>query len=313
MKLLTIIVNYKTAEMTIRAIRSLMTELAGIPGARAVVVDNDSQDGSHDRIAQAITEEGWSDRVTLLASGHNGGFGYGNNVGIRHGLESSDPPEYLYLLNSDAFPDPGSIRALVGFLDAHPEAGIAGSYIHGPDGDPHQTSFRFPTAVSEFEAGLRLGVVSKLLRSWIVPLPIPTSAQQVDWLAGASMMIRRDVLRTVGLFDETFFLYFEETDLCRRAQGEGWATYFVPESSVAHIGSVSTGMKDTKRRTPSYWFASRRHYFLKNHGRRYLWAANAAFVVGFSLWRVRRRVQGKPDPDRPSFLSDFIRYNLLHP
>ena len=111
----------------------------------------------------------------------------------------------------------------------------------------------------------RIGLVSRLLRRSIVAPPPARVACRVDWLAGASMMIRRPVLDEAGLFDEAFFLYFEETDLCRRALAAGWSTWYVPESRVAHIGSASTGMKRREPR-PAYWFASRRHYLRKHDG-----------------------------------------------
>jgi len=139
---------------------------------------------------------------------------------------------------------------------------------------------------------------------------MPTETIQVDWLAGASMLIRRQVLEDIGLMDDTFFLYFEETDYCRRAREAGWTTHYVVESSVTHIGSVSTGMKDKSKPTPTFWYASRRHYFLKNHGRLYLWAANLAFVLGASLCRIRYRLANRPILDPDHHLRDFIRFNF---
>lgn len=311
MKLLAVIVNYKTAQMTLAALTALVRELGTIPGSRGIVVDNASADGSYEEILQAVASRGWSNLIEVVRSDRNGGYGYGNNFGIRRGLAAGDPPDYIYLLNSDAFPDPGSVRVLVDFLETHPAAGIAGSYIHGPDGTPHETAFRFPSWKSEFESTLGIGVVSRLLRDWVVALPIPKQAQRVDWLAGASMMIRRTVLEEVGLFDEAFFLYFEETDLCRRAQLAGWPTFYIPESSVAHIGSASTGMKDLTKRTPPYYFGSRRHYFLKNHGALYLLAANLSWVLGFSVGHIRRRLMNRPDRvHRARAFVDFIHYNF---
>jgi hypothetical protein len=150
------------------------------------------------------------------------------------------------------------------------------------------------------------------LSRWRVPLPLPDEDCEVDWVAGASMMIRRQVFEDVGLFDENFFLYFEETDFCRRAKEKGWSTHYVRGSAVAHIGGASTGIKDerSKRRMPAYWFDSRRHYFQKNHGDVYLALSDVLFALGHSLWRVRRRVQNKPDPDPPSLLADFLVHSL---
>jgi N-acetylglucosaminyl-diphospho-decaprenol L-rhamnosyltransferase len=311
MKLYAVLVNYRTPDMTLEALDALMRELEGFPDARVEVVDNDSGDGSLGKLEEAVASAGWGERVTVTSTDRNGGFAYGNNHAIRHALDHPDPPDYVYLLNSDAFPDPGAVGRLVEFLEERLEVGIAGSYIHGPDGDFHITAFRFPSLASELQGTARLGILTRLLRGFTVPLPLPEETREVDWLAGASMLIRREVLEQVGLLDETFFLYFEETDFCRRARLSGWPTWYVRDSSVTHIGSVSTGMKDRSRRMPSFWFASRRHYFRKNHGRLYLAAADALWLIGFASWRVRRLLQRKPDPDPPRLLGDFVRYNLL--
>jgi GT2 family glycosyltransferase len=308
MRLLAIILNYKTAAMTVRSLESLVPELREIEGARAVVVDNDSQDGSFEHIRAHVANRGLCDLVEVVASGHNGGFGAGNNFAMRRALASADPPAYVYLLNSDAFPEAGAVRALLDYMEGHPDVGITGSYVHGTDGVPHHTAFQFPSALSELEGSLQLGLVSKLLADHVVALPIPEATRQVDWLAGASMMMRRQMLEEVGLFDETFFLYFEETDLCRRAALHGWPTVYVRESSVTHIGSASTGLGDETRRMPQFWFDSRRHYFLKNHGPRGLWLANAAFLTGHSLFRLKRLLKGDRAPLRPQLLRDFVRH-----
>ncbi len=313
MKILVSIVNYKTADMTFQAVQAALRELEPFreAGFHVVVVDNDSQDGSLEQLQTRVREEHLSDVVTVLASPKNGGFGYGNNVAVRGALDGATPPDFVYLLNSDAFPDAGAIATLVDYLEAHPAVGIAGSYIHGPDGEPHRTAFRFPSIASEFEDSVRLGIVTKLLQRRMIHFPIPQSPERVDWLAGASMMIRRSVLQDVGLFDETFFLYFEETDLCRRALLRGWPTVYVPQSSVTHIGGATTQTKDMSRPVPTYWFDSRSYYLRKSHGRMYLHAANAARLAGSAFWEVRRRIQRKSNADDPPhYLRDFFRHSV---
>jgi GT2 family glycosyltransferase len=100
-------------------------------------------------------------------------------------------------------------------------------------------------------------------------------------------------------------LYFEETDLCRRAAHAGWRTHYLPDSQVAHVGSASTGMKQWDR-TPGYWFQSRDHYFTKSHGRLYAALATLARVAGTGVYELRRLLQGKPQADPNHFLSDLI-------
>ena len=300
---LCIILNWRTAEMTARAVQAAITAMAGIEGA-ITVVDNDSQDGSF----EALSAAGWPG-VRVLQSGHNGGFGAGNNHGIRAGLPDGSAPDYVYILNSDAFPAPDAIRVLVDYLDAHPQVGFAGSHIHGPEGAPHTTAFRFPSIASEFEGAAKTGPISKLLKSAIVAPDLPTTTTQVDWVAGASVLMRRSMLDQIGLFDETFFLYFEETDLFLRGARAGWQTVYVVESRVMHIGSVSTGMKEWAR-VPGYWFASRRHYFEKNHGRFYALAATAAHVAGLGIYGLRVVLQRKPRQTPPHFLRDLLRHSV---
>lgn len=309
-RVLVVSLNYKTAEMTLRSMRAALRAMHGLD-AELVVVDNASGDGSHARIAQAVASEDWAQGapIRVVQSGVNGGFGAGNNVGIRAGMSDGSAPDYVYLLNSDAFPAPDAIRQLHDHLEGHPEAGFAGSYIHGEDGDAHVTAFRFPSIWSELEGAVRFGPVSRLLSGKSVPIGVPQATQRVDWLAGASIMMRQDVLDRIGLFDETFFLYFEETDLCLRAARAGYETHYVRDSEVAHIGSVSTGMK-TWARIPGFWLDSRWHYFSKNHGRGYAALATLMHGLGGAVWRLRVLVQGKVPADPPQFLRDLLVHDL---
>ncbi len=301
-RLLTVLLNWRTAPMTLRATKAGLAAMAEVqrafPGARTdmVIVDNDSGDGSFDMLRDAARDNGWTEggAVRVIQSGHNGGFGAGNNVGIRAGMADGEAPDYVYLLNSDAFPEPGALVALLRALEADPHAGIAGSFIYGDDDVPHETAFRFPTLLSEFEESASTGPISRILSRWRVPLDIPQVTTRVDWLAGASMMIRRAVLDRIGIFDEAFFLYYEETDLCHRAARAGFGTVYVPESRVMHIGSVSTGMKSWDQ-VPDYWFDSRLYYFTKTHGAVYAALCSVALVLGAGVQMLRRPAKRRKD------------------
>lgn len=309
-RLLVVSLNYRTADMTLRSVQAALRAMAGLE-AELVIVDNDSGDGSFETIRDTLARADWAQgkSIRVIQSGVNGGFGAGNNVGIRAGLSDGSAPDYVYILNSDAFPAPDAVHRLLAHLEAHPEAGFAGSYIHGEDGAPHVTAFRFPSVWSELEGAARFGPISRLLRRKTVPLGVPQATRRVDWLAGASMLMRQSVLDEIGLFDETFFLYFEETDLCLRAARAGHQTHYVRDSHVAHIGSVSTGMKRWAR-IPGFWLDSRWHYFAKNHGRAYAAAATGMHVLGGVLWRLRRAIQRKEPADPPHFLRDLLIHDL---
>jgi N-acetylglucosaminyl-diphospho-decaprenol L-rhamnosyltransferase len=147
----------------------------------------------------------------------------------------------------------------------------------------------------------------------IAPPPQDVS-HPADWVAGASLIVRRAVFDAVGLLDSAYFLYFEEVDFCRKAARAGWPCWYVPASRVVHLVGQSSGVTDTRkpaRRVPRYWFESRRRYFRGAHGSLYTLLADVAWVTGFALWRLRRFVQRKPDTDPPHLLWDFLRYNYL--
>jgi len=306
-KLLVILLNYRTAPMTLRAAQAALADMPS--EAEMVIVDNASGDGSAQELAQGVAQMGQGARVRLICSEVNGGFGAGNNIGLTAGMSDGSAPDFFYVLNSDAFPDAGCIATLMAHLDAHPRAGFAASHVRGEDDIDHRSAFRFPTILGEFEGGARLGIFTRLLRPWVIAPPQPTEAAVVDWVAGASVIMRAKMLDEIGGFDETFFLYFEETDLMLRAARAGWECWYVPQARVVHIGSVSTGMREWQR-MPSYWFASRRHYFVKNHGVVYAAGAWAARIAGSALHSLRVRVSGRPSQDAPHFLGDLFRFGL---
>ena len=312
MQVLVVIVNYKSAALTVDCLQSLVGERP--VGLRVVVTDNGSPDDSVAVLTAAVAEHGWGDWVAVQPLGRNGGFAFGNNGAIGPALSSTPRPDYVLLLNPDTIVRPGGVAELVAFMESHPTAGLAGSRLEDPDGTPQVSAFRFPSAASEFDRGVRLGVVSKLLKRRLVAPPVPTEAVPCDWVAGASVMVRPAVFDAVGLMDAGYFMYFEEVDFCRAAQRAGWPCWYVPASRVVHlVGAVSqlSDARKHRRRRPAYWFESRRRYFVKNHGRAYAAAADAAFLAGFTLYRARRAVQRKADTDPPRMWADSVRQSVF--
>jgi N-acetylglucosaminyl-diphospho-decaprenol L-rhamnosyltransferase len=314
MRLLVVIVNYQTADLTIDCLRSLRDEVASVPGACVVVTDNASGDESAARIAAAIATNGWSPWAAFQRLDRNGGFAAGNNAALGPALGSSNPPEYVLLLNPDTIVRPGALKTLVDFMESHPRAGIAGSRLEDPDGTPQRSAFRFPTPLSELEEGARVGWLTRLLSRRVVAPPPPPGPEATEWVAGASMIVRKAVFDAIGLLDERYFMYYEEVDFCRRAKRAGWDCWYVPASRVIHLVGQSSGVTNARqsgKRRPAYWFASRRRYFLTHCGRAGTLLADLFWATGFAQWRVRRALMGKPDPDAPRLLGDFVRYNFL--
>ena len=285
-----VIVNTRTADMTIDCLRTLDAEMKLLPGLRVTVSDNASGDGSEERIRAAMQSLEWADRGTVVQVGRNAGFSAGNNAGIRNALARPVSPDYVFLLNPDTLVESGAIAKLIDFMEAHPKVGLTGSRMMYPDGRMQMSSFRFHSVWSELENSIRLGVVSKLLENKRVVIPLPDEPVQVDWVGGAAMMIRRAVLDQIGLLDETYFVYYEETDYCLRASRAGWSSWYIPQSIIVHLEGQTTGVSDKKkapkRRAP-YWFASRRHYFVHNYG--YLTALTADILGGVQCSGRRRK------------------------
>jgi N-acetylglucosaminyl-diphospho-decaprenol L-rhamnosyltransferase len=309
-----VVVNTREADLTLGCLETLDAEMRQLPGLRVYVADNNSGDGSEERIRAKMDALGWGERGKVVQVGRNGGFAVGNNAAIRAGLAMAPQPDYVFLLNPDTLVEPGAIKALVDFMEAHPRVGLTGSRMLYPDGRVQLSSFRFHSVLSELEGGMRLGLMSRLLKRWSVVVPLPDEPMQVDWVGGAAMMVRRKVLEDIGLLDERYFVYYEETDYCLRAKRAGWSSWYVPASRIVHLEGQNTGVSDRKKapkRRPRYWFESRRHYFVSNHGWVTALLADMAWAMGFATFRIRQFIQRKPQQDPPHFLWDFVRFNFF--
>lgn len=306
------IVSYKSAALAIDCLCSIESERDGFsPSLQVVVVDNASGDAP--TIEKAIKGNGWTSWVTSVSASKNGGFAYGNNLAYAQ-MRKGDPPDYIYLLNPDTIVRKGAISALVQFFESHPSVGVVGSSFEHPDGTPWPFAFRFPSLLSELESGLQFALVTRLLHRYTVPVQMGLSSQPVDWVSGASMMIRRSLFDALGGLDENFFLYFEETDFCLRAKKTGFATWYVPESRVMHIAGQSSKVTERNvalKRLPPYWFESRRRYFVCNYGYSYAMAVDAVALLACGLGAVKLAVQKRPDRRVPFFIRDLLHHSVL--
>jgi GT2 family glycosyltransferase len=309
-----VILTYKTAQLAINCLRSVAAERdAAQVRIRVVVVDNASGDLA--RISASVHDNNWNSWVKLVEAPRNGGYAYGNNLGIQHAF-SDGAPNYIYLLNPDTEVRAGAIGSLVHFLEAHPEAAIAGSSFENPDGSTWPIAFRFPSLLSELMGGIQFGPLTRLLRRWEVPLSMGSNPAQVDWICGASMLIRPGVFTAIGGLDENYFLYFEETDFCRRALGAGFPTWYVPAARVMHIMGQSTqitGLNTAPKRLPDYWFESRRRYFAVSFGIPRAMLIDIVALIAHSLGGISRLVRRRQHTAVPHFKRDLIRHSILWP
>ncbi len=313
---LVVIVNYRVGALVVDCLRSLLHEVDCSPKAvDVVVVDNLSGDDSVALIGDAIREHGWGSWARLIEAPVNGGFAYGNNLAIRDARARGQAYDFYWLLNPDTVARSGALTKLLSFIAERPQVGIVGSGVEEDDsGELWPFVFRFPNVLSEFESSVSFGPITRLLSKYAVLRPAEDDSMQVDWLSGCSFLVRDQVFQSIGLLDENYFLYYEETDFCRRAERAGWQCWYVPASRVRHMAGRSTGVSGDgamQRRVPAYWFESRRRYFRKHHSHGYNVLADAGVIVAMSFSHVRCFLQRKSDVTPPHYLKDFIRHSAL--
>lgn len=310
-RILTVIVNYRTADLVIEHFQTLADEYRSLPGSTVVIVDNASPGGADAPKLEAFAARPeFRDWVSVIASPDNLGFAKGNNLAIEAALKGPNPPDYVFLLNPDAYLRPGALGALIDFMDANPDAGLVGPRLESEDGSPHVSAFRFFTIASEFEGAARTGFVSRLLDRWRVAPPVTDEVGTADWICGAAALIRREVFEDAGLFDGEYFLYYEETDFMLQALRKGWRTWYLPTARVVHIMGRSSGVVNGKletRLTPDYWYESRGYYFRKNHGGLYAFAADLSWMAGALLYYARSILTGPRDPSLWASIRRFAK------
>jgi GT2 family glycosyltransferase len=222
-RVVVVILNWNGARDTVECMESVLK--IDYSNFEIVVVDNGSSDGSVDIIRDRF------DHILLIENKTNLGYAEGNNVGIRHAL--SHGAEYVWLLNNDTVVDINALAAMTDLAERNPDIGILGSKIYFYD-RPDLLWFAGATIDWKRAISAHVGRLEKDTGQYEVE-------KEVDRVTGCSMLIRREVLEDVGLFDEKFFLYAEEVDLCVRARKKGFHNYYVPKSIVFHKISVSTG------------------------------------------------------------------------
>lgn len=288
-EILVVIVNYRTASLAEKCLEAVARERAAGISLSAILVDGCSGDGSVAQLRAYLATSDAGSWTELLPLDFNGGFGWANNQAILH--RGDRLPPYILLLNPDAEIEPGAISTLAQILDNHPDVAAVGSQLLDIDGSPSGSAFRFPSLRNEFVRGAQTSALRRLLA--LQPSTIDVAeAGPVDWVTGASVMLRREALQQTGLFDDGFFLYFEEVELMKRMRRAGWNVWSEPASRVQHIGGASTGLEESLRPRvrPDYWYRSRKRYFTLAGGRAYGFGANLAWLAGYAMIGLPRLI-----------------------
>ncbi len=235
-----IVVNYRTPELTIGCLASLAPELASVPGASVWVVENGSGDNSAGLIARAIAQRGWSGWARLLPATRNYGFAGGNN----RGLEAAGFAKYVLLLNSDTVVHAGCLRYCLDMMEREPRVGAMSCKLLNADGTVQNVARRFPSPLRITAVTLGLDTRFPKRFAWAdVDDPLwdrAATARDVDWLGGAFLFIRGEVLARVGPLDESFFFYGEDIEFCHRVWRAGFSCRYDPGASTTHLGGGSS-------------------------------------------------------------------------
>ena len=272
------IVSHGNRALLLGCVESVLADVTGDLTVQIAVLDNASTDGS----AEAVRER--FPNVQLLAQTTRAGFGVNHNT-----LARSTESTYLFLLNDDTLVHRGSISALADFLGDNDSVAVAGPEILTAQGESHTFVLRFPS-------------VRRALRSAVWPWSSlqrwpGVEARKVDWVNGCAMMVRRRAFEDVGGFDESFFMYAEEKDLCARLETAGWETFLVPGAQVLHFGEQSSGAVPARRR--SEFQRSQRVYRQKHLGVRGRMLPSLAALGDAQLWLAAAALSRLPARLRP--------------
>jgi len=231
MDLSIIIVSWNVQALLRQCLESIPQATLGLT-YEVIVVDNASTDNSQN-LAREFPHVRW------IQNEENVGFTRANNQGI-----ALSQGRFICFLNPDTVLHPNALVTLVQYLQAHPDVGIVGPQLQYPDGTLQPSRYRFPTLMTSLMESTPLAWAwpsNPWNRLYHYSDRSPKHTHEVDWLNGACLVVRRDVIDTVGPFDEGFFMYSEELDLCRRAKDAGWQIVYMPDALVTHYEGRSSG------------------------------------------------------------------------
>ncbi len=265
-----IVISYNTREMTLNCLRALYAGLGNLK-AEVFVIDNASTDGSAEAVRAAFPA------AQVIENSGNTGFGAANNQAMQ--MASG---EYFLLLNSDAFVEPEAVPALVDYARSHPEIGAAGPRLLNGDGTLQLSCFRYPSPLGVWLEQLWVSAllpnhpVLGYYRRWG-----HDRERLVDFVIGACLLVRREAYVQVGGFDDSFFMYQEETDWQRRMHNRGWKIGFTPDAQVTHLGGASGASE--KAKISGHFFDSMDHYLHKHYGLAGLLSLRLSMLIGCFL------------------------------
>jgi N-acetylglucosaminyl-diphospho-decaprenol L-rhamnosyltransferase len=265
-----VVVNYESGPALTACVASLRADTSGGTAPEVVVVDNGSADGSVDELRAAFPD------VTILDPGANLGYARAANLGA-----AATRAPVVAVLNPDAEVEVGTAAALLGRLHDAPRLGAVGPKLHNPDGSRYPSARSAPSLRDAVGHAVLGGIKpdNRFTRAYRQLDVDPDLARPVEWVSGAAVWLRREALDRVGGWDERFFLFFEDVDLCRRLEADGWEVVYEPAGNVVHAVGASRA-RHPLRSVLAHHRAAYRYASKWWHGpRRLLLPAAAAFLA----------------------------------
>ena len=299
------IVNYKTPELVIDCLATVLPDLS--EGMRVVIIDNSSSDDSVSKIGKWLAANDVKQNCKLIQLLTNGGFSAGYNAAMK-----ACASDYYLLLNSDTLLRSGAITLLLNAAKCNPGVGLVGPLLEWPDGTPQISCFRDPSPLGELIASARTRHVTAVFSRYVVAMPFSALESSPQWISFAAVLIKDDVLKSAGMLDEKFFMYFEDCEYCFRARTKGWKIMYLPSARIVHLHGQSSEVEKnifSAKRLPRYYYASRARYFRLRNGVLGLIVANFAWCVGRVISKLRETFGTKaPHLPEKSYLDIWTNW-----
>ena len=237
MRLLSIIiVNYNGGTMIIDAIRSVYATKGDL-SLQLIVVDNGSSDGSVDAILKQFGKE-----IEIIEMKYNAGFAAANNAGLTKAKGS-----YIFFLNPDTIVLDGALQTMVQYLNEHPQVGACGANLYDRDMRPQFSYWMLFPGVRMEWSGLFSDVFLRCKYRGSQEHNFTDRPKNVSYIMGADLMVRREVIEQVGYWDEDFFLFYEETELCFRIHKAGYNIVNIPQAKIIHLEGKTIDKMNIRR------------------------------------------------------------------
>lgn len=294
-----VVVSYNTKDLTVQAAKSVVENVASNISYEIIVVDNASEDDSVEALKKLARE---IKQLTVIASKENLGFSGGNNLGIKDAKG-----RYVLFLNSDTVVPKKTLEYMLRFMDEHKDAGAATCFVRIPSGALDDAAHRgFPTpwnAICHFSGIAKIFPKSNLFNGYHLGWRDLDKTHEIDALAGAFMIVRREAGDQVEWWDNDYFFYGEDIDFCYMLKQHGWKIYFVPEVEILHYKGASGGIKkesqnitkatkETRRWVTNQRFEAMKTFYKKHYLGKYpSFLTSVIFlVVDFKKWNNLRKI-----------------------